>query len=144
MFTGEYRHSVDDKGRLAVPARFRAQLEGGPSSARWLDACLAILTRSGWDDLADKVGDPARSPTRTRGVLSATSSRARSRSSSTARVASCSPGYLRDVRRPRRATRSSSVRAITPRSGLPPAGTTYRRGLEDPTALAAHLGGLGI
>ena len=27
MFTGEYRHAVDDKGRIAVPARFRAQLE---------------------------------------------------------------------------------------------------------------------
>ena len=27
MFTGEYRHSVDDKGRIAVPARFRPQLD---------------------------------------------------------------------------------------------------------------------
>ena len=27
MFTGEYRHTVDDKGRIAVPAEFRAQLE---------------------------------------------------------------------------------------------------------------------
>ncbi len=27
MFTGEYRHSVDDKGRIAVPSRFRAQLD---------------------------------------------------------------------------------------------------------------------
>ena len=29
MFTGEYRHSVDDKGRLAVPAKFRSQLADG-------------------------------------------------------------------------------------------------------------------
>ena len=29
MFTGEYRHSVDDKGRIAVPAKFRAQLAEG-------------------------------------------------------------------------------------------------------------------
>jgi formimidoylglutamate deiminase len=27
VFTGEYRHSVDDKGRIAVPSKFRAQLE---------------------------------------------------------------------------------------------------------------------
>ena len=55
MFTGEYRHSVDDKGRLAVPSRFRAQLDGGSVVSRWLDACLAILTRAGWDALAEKV-----------------------------------------------------------------------------------------
>ncbi len=55
MFTGEYRHTVDDKGRLAVPARFRAQLAGGAFVSRWLDDCLAIHTRAGWDALAEKV-----------------------------------------------------------------------------------------
>ena len=51
MFTGEYRHSVDDKGRIAVPSKFRAQLDGGAVVSRWLDACLAIHTRAGWDAL---------------------------------------------------------------------------------------------
>ncbi len=55
MFTGEYRHSVDDKGRIAVPAKFRTQLAGGAVVSRWLDACLAIHTRDGWPALADKV-----------------------------------------------------------------------------------------
>ena len=55
VFTGEYRHSVDDKGRIAVPSKFRAQLEGGAVVSRWLDACLAIHTRAGWDALAEKV-----------------------------------------------------------------------------------------
>ena len=55
MFTGEYRHSVDDKGRIAVPAKFRAQIEEGAVVSRWLDACLAIHTRTGWDQLAAKV-----------------------------------------------------------------------------------------
>ena len=55
MFTGEYRHSVDDKGRIAVPAKFRTQLEDGAVISRWLDACLAIHTRAGWDLLATKV-----------------------------------------------------------------------------------------
>ena len=55
MFTGEYRHTVDDKGRIAVPARFRAQLDAGAVVSRWMDSCLAIHTRSGWDALADKV-----------------------------------------------------------------------------------------
>ncbi|MEW5991935.1 MAG: division/cell wall cluster transcriptional repressor MraZ [Chloroflexota bacterium] len=55
MFTGEYRHTVDDKGRLAVPSRFRAQLDGGAVVSRWIDGCLAIHTRSGWAELETKV-----------------------------------------------------------------------------------------
>lgn len=56
MFTGEYRHSVDEKGRLAVPARFRAQLGEGAFISRWVDSCLAIFTKAEWDDLARRVG----------------------------------------------------------------------------------------
>ena len=55
MFTGEYRHTVDDKGRIAVPAKFRAQLGAGAVVSRWLDACLAIHTTQGWEALAAKV-----------------------------------------------------------------------------------------
>jgi MraZ protein len=55
VFTGEYRHTVDDKGRIAVPAKFRVQLGAGAVVSRWLDACLAIHTRTGWDELATKV-----------------------------------------------------------------------------------------
>jgi MraZ protein len=55
VFTGEYRHTVDDKGRIAVPSKFRAQLDQGAVVSRWLDACLAIHTKSGWDLLATKV-----------------------------------------------------------------------------------------
>jgi MraZ protein len=55
VFTGEYRHSVDDKGRLAVPAKFRAQLGAGAVVSRWLDACLAVHTQAGWADLSAKV-----------------------------------------------------------------------------------------
>jgi MraZ protein len=55
VFTGEYRHAVDEKGRLAVPARFRAQLDGGLVVARWLDACLAIFPLPAWEVIAAKV-----------------------------------------------------------------------------------------
>jgi MraZ protein len=56
VFTGEYRHAVDDKGRLAVPSRFRAQLAGSVVVARWMDSCLAIFPMPAWDELAAKVG----------------------------------------------------------------------------------------
>ena len=55
MFTGEYRHSVDDKGRLAVPANFRAPLAVGAVLSRWIDGCLAIHPEAGWADLVAKV-----------------------------------------------------------------------------------------
>ena len=55
MFTGEYRHTVDDKGRIAVPAKFRAQLDAGAVVSRWMEDCLALHTRAGWEDLAGKV-----------------------------------------------------------------------------------------
>ena len=59
MFTGEYRHSVDDKGRLAIPAKFRGELATGAFVSRWIDGCLAIHTRSGWEALDARVADLA-------------------------------------------------------------------------------------
>lgn len=55
MFTGEYRHAIDAKGRVAVPARFRAELAPGAFVSRWIDACLAIFPRPEWEKLADRV-----------------------------------------------------------------------------------------
>jgi MraZ protein len=55
VFTGEYRHTVDDKGRIAVPVKFRAQLDPGSMVSGWLDDCLAIHTKAGWEELSEKV-----------------------------------------------------------------------------------------
>jgi len=75
VFTGEYRHTIDAKGRLAVPARFRADLAGQAYVCRWIDGCLAIFPRLEWEDLAlqirglSRVGD-ARAREFTRYVFS--------------------------------------------------------------------------
>ncbi len=55
MFTGEYRHAVDSKGRVAIPVRFRASLGEAAVLARWLDGCAAIFPRSSFEELAEKV-----------------------------------------------------------------------------------------
>lgn len=55
FLTGEYRHALDDRGRIAVPARFRARLAEGATLTRWLDACLAVFPREAWDELAGKL-----------------------------------------------------------------------------------------
>ena len=54
FLTGEFRHALDDRGRVAVPVRFRARLAQGATLARWLDGCLAIFPRPAWDALAER------------------------------------------------------------------------------------------
>jgi MraZ protein len=56
VFTGEFRHSIDAKGRVAVPARFRAELATGAHVSRWMDNCLAIFPNQAWQQLAERVG----------------------------------------------------------------------------------------
>jgi MraZ protein len=55
VFTGEYRHTVDDKGRIAVPVKFRAQLDQGSMVSGWLDDCLAIHTKAAFEELSEKI-----------------------------------------------------------------------------------------
>jgi MraZ protein len=55
VFTGEFRHAIDGKGRLAVPARFRADLADGAHVSRWIDGCLAIFPKEAWERLAERV-----------------------------------------------------------------------------------------
>ena len=55
MFIGEYRHSIDEKGRLAVPIRFRGQLSESAFVTRWIDGCLAIFPPDQWETLAAQV-----------------------------------------------------------------------------------------
>jgi len=55
MFLGEYQHSLDAKGRVILPARFRDQLEGGAVMARALDGCLAVYPVDEFDRLATRI-----------------------------------------------------------------------------------------
>lgn len=57
MFIGEYTHSVDDKGRLAVPAKFRRDLEKGAVVTKGLDNCLVVYPMAEWEVLAGKLAN---------------------------------------------------------------------------------------
>src|SRR5207244_3318669 len=57
MFLGEHQHSLDAKGRVILPARFREQLEGGAVMARALDGCLAVYPVAEFDRVARKLRD---------------------------------------------------------------------------------------
>jgi MraZ protein len=55
MFLGEFLHSIDEKGRLTIPARFRADLAAGLVVTRGIDRCLAIYPIEEWKRLAEQV-----------------------------------------------------------------------------------------
>ena len=55
MFIGEYRHNLDAKGRVALPARFRDELKGGAVVTRGLDNALTLYTNAEWEKIARKL-----------------------------------------------------------------------------------------
>ena len=142
MFTGEYRHTVDDKGRIAVPVKFRAQLDPGSMVSGWLDDCLAIHTKAGWEELSEKVA-----------ALPFTDPRSRSFQRfvfSTATEAQMDkhgrillPAYLRQS-----VGLTGEAVLVGSRDHAeiwaPDRWDTYRKALEDPQELAKAFEGLGI
>ncbi len=142
MFAGEYRHSVDDKGRVAIPARFRAQLDEGAVITRWIDGCAAVFPRSGFEQLAAKVASLP---------IADTSARTFSRFL-------FASAFEVELDRQGRIVGPASVRGW---AGLeadavvvgardhaeiwtPAKWDAYQREMESPDALASHLTGLGI
>lgn len=55
MFIGEFQHSIDEKSRLAIPVKFRADLKQGAVVTRGLDSCLFVFTKTEWKKLAEKI-----------------------------------------------------------------------------------------
>ncbi len=65
MFLGEYEHTIDSKGRLAVPARFRTQMDQGAVISKGMGTCLSVYTMARWEEksnelVADKLSDALR------------------------------------------------------------------------------------
>ncbi|MBV8694649.1 MAG: division/cell wall cluster transcriptional repressor MraZ [Chloroflexi bacterium] len=50
MFLGEYEHTVDAKGRIAVPARYRAKMDRGAVISKGMGPCLAVYTMDRWEE----------------------------------------------------------------------------------------------
>lgn len=55
MFIGEYKHTIDDKGRLAIPVKCRGDLAYGAVVTRGLDTSLFLYPKEEWDKLAQKL-----------------------------------------------------------------------------------------
>jgi MraZ protein len=54
MLLGEFEHTIDEKNRLTLPAKFRQQFAEGIVVTRGIDGCLSAYTRDEWERLVDE------------------------------------------------------------------------------------------
>ena len=66
MFIGEFTHSLDKKGRVLVPSKFRSQLAGGAVVTRGLDNSLFLYPENKWEEMAEKLASLPISKSNTR------------------------------------------------------------------------------
>ena len=59
MFLGEYRHSLDAKGRVILPAKYRGPLESGAYISK-LDGCLAVYPPEEFNRVAEAMQEKQR------------------------------------------------------------------------------------
>lgn len=52
---GSHEHSLDQKGRIILPSRFRGKLEDGVVMVLWFEECVAVFPRQEFEKLAEKM-----------------------------------------------------------------------------------------
>jgi len=57
MFYGEYRHTMDDKGRLSLPAKFRSELGERVVVSKGVDKCLYVWTLKKFEEVSRQLAD---------------------------------------------------------------------------------------
>ena len=55
MLIGEYRHNIDDKGRIIIPAKFREEIGMKFVVTRGLDGCLFVYSMDNWNKIVSKL-----------------------------------------------------------------------------------------
>ena len=55
MLIGEYTHSIDDKNRLSLPAKFRTEMGKKVVVTPGLDQCLFVFTQKEWGKIEEKL-----------------------------------------------------------------------------------------
>lgn len=144
FLTGEFRHTLDDRGRVAVPVRFRGRLAEGATLARWLDSCLGLFPADEWNELAAKLRAlPLTNPRAREFARFMSSGAVEVELDRQGRV--LVPGYLREYA----GITEGEVVVVGALNRLeiwaPAAWLPYRSKIEDePEALAEHLADLGI
>lgn len=55
MFVGEFQHTLDPKGRLILPSKFREALSDGLVMIKGFENCIFIFSRAEWPKVEDKL-----------------------------------------------------------------------------------------
>ena len=55
MFIGEYHHTIDEKGRIIIPSKFRESLGDNFIVTRGIENCLFIYSMENWAKITDKL-----------------------------------------------------------------------------------------
>lgn len=55
MFAGNYQHTLDDKGRIVLPARFRKELKEGLVITPWPGPCLLLIPKLNWQSWRERL-----------------------------------------------------------------------------------------
>lgn len=55
MFMGEYHHTIDDKGRLIIPAKFREELGDEFVITRGIENCIYAYSKSSWQKIVERL-----------------------------------------------------------------------------------------
>ena len=55
MFIGEYHHTIDEKGRIIIPAKFREELGNNFIITRGIENCLFVYSLQNWAKITDKL-----------------------------------------------------------------------------------------
>ena len=55
MFIGEYHHSIDEKGRIIIPSKFREELGDNFIITRGIEPCLFVYSNDNWNQICEKL-----------------------------------------------------------------------------------------
>jgi MraZ protein len=55
MFLGQFQHTLDEKGRLMIPARYRELLAAGAFITQGFDKCLMVMTDAYFAQVYDRI-----------------------------------------------------------------------------------------
>lgn len=55
MLIGEYRHSMDEKGRTSLPSKFKKEMGRGIFIARGIDGEIDVYTKKSWEEFNEKL-----------------------------------------------------------------------------------------